>query len=45
VIAEPALRQEKSCRFFAFTGACRGGCGKVRVSGKGQHESPCEAVL
>ena len=44
VIAETAWRQEKSCRLFAFIGACRGTFGKVRVSGNEQYKSPCEAV-
>ena len=33
------------CGFFRFLGACRGGCSKVRLSGKKQRKSTCEAVL
>jgi len=32
-------------RIFRFSGACRGGCGKGRGSGKMQRKSTCEAVL
>ena len=31
--------------FLRLRTACRGGYGKVRVSGKKQQKSPCEAVL
>ena len=31
--------------FLRLHTACRGGYGKVRVNGKKQQKSPCEAVL
>ena len=43
--ATPSGGRRNLAAFLRLRTACRGGCGKVRVSCKERHKSPCEADL